>query len=196
MSPVLDSVVYVVPEASSWVSEMAAVFSAGAAFFSVITAGLALWYTRKQIKDHERHNRLMATPHISGWTYVDSDKQKFQFTLENTGIGPAVIRSVTLHVGEEQIKGWSADLIDKAVKKLYGPLERKESFEMFMPGDIVPPGKKYVVISMKLENEAAAAVEEHILANITLKISYDSILGDSYKFDSEELMRQRAAALM
>ncbi|SDF22103.1 hypothetical protein [Phytopseudomonas seleniipraecipitans] len=195
MHPVIDSVVYVIPAASSWLAEMASAFSAIAAMFSAITAAVAVWYTRKQIKSHERHNRLMATPHLSAWNHADIEPGLYQFSIENTGIGPAVVREISVSVGGEKIKGWSADLVELAVEKLFGATEHEASYEMFVINDVLPPGKKFTVLSIKIPGTTGGDIQEFVTEQVSLMIKYESILGDKYVFDSEELKRLRAAAL-
>lgn len=184
MESIVDYVVYVIPESTGWLSELATFLSAIASLASVCIACLALWFSRTQMKMHEQHNRLMATPHLSGWSHVDNSSGTFIYTLENTGLGPVIVSEVTLLVDGVQQEGEGTELIDKAVQNIFEPNTFDYGAEMFTVGEFIPTGKKFNLVTIEAKNKSAEEVRTYITDKITLLITYKSILGDSYLFNS------------
>ncbi len=185
MESVVDYVVYVIPEAASSLSEISNVLAAIASLASVLIACLALRFSNKQIKMHEQHNRLMATPHLSGWNHINSDSGTYTFTLENNGLGPAIVREISLLVDGKPLEGDGPELIEAAVEKMFAHETTNSGIEMFTTGEFIAVGKKFDILTIQVANKKAEDLRMYIAAKAQLLISYDSILGDSYFFDSE-----------
>jgi hypothetical protein len=185
MESIVDYVVYVIPEAASSLSEISNFLAAFASLVSVLIACLALRFSSKQIKIHEQHNRLMATPHLSGWNHINSDTDTYTFTLENNGLGPAIVREITLLVDGNPQEGKGSELIKAAVDKMFAHETINSGIEMFTTGEFIAVGKKFDILTIKITNKKAEDLRMYVAGKTQLLISYDSILGDSYLFDSE-----------
>lgn len=185
MEPIADSVMQVIRQQAQGLTELATLLSAIAALASVIVACAAVWYTRRQVKMQEQHNRLMVTPHLSGWTHIDGDARTFAYTVENTGIGPAVIKAITFEVDGQQVNGTGTELVENAVEKLLEGVSRTNRFEMFVVGEYVPAGKKFEIFHAHTPYHEVEDIEERIKNHAALIITYESILGDQYHFHSD-----------
>ena len=185
MEPIQDYVVYVVTAQEGWLSEVSTLLTALAAFASVFVACIAVRFSARQIKMHERHNRRMATPHLSAWNSTDVKTSSYCFTLENNGLGPAIIREVSLWVDGTQLQGEGPDLLEAASSMLLGDIPYEQHAELFIVGEFIPPGKKFNTTTVMLEDHEPAAVMAIAKGRLRLLIRYDSILGDSYVYDSD-----------
>jgi len=186
MGTIVDYVVYVVASQESWLTEAGTLLSAVAAFASVIVATLALRFSHKQINMHELHNRLMATPHLSPWNRTDPTTRTYFFTIENNGLGPAIIREVKLWVDGELLDGEGPDLIIAAGKKMLGDIPHEQSAELFVVGEFIPPGRKFNVSTVVLHDQDPQPVMAMSKVRVRMIVRYDSILGDAYVYDSDK----------
>lgn len=184
MEPFIDSVVYVIPQAGGLLTEWATLLSAIAAIASVIIACVALWLTRKQIRMHEQHNRLMSTPHLSGWNHADCETGTYSFTLENTGLGPAIIKDILLKVDGQQMEGESAELVEAASDKLFPNIDKRDQYEMFVKGEFIPPSKKFEIYRIVTSQLHPDDITQQVQSRTHLVIRYESILGERYVYDS------------
>ncbi|TDF86250.1 hypothetical protein [Pseudomonas sp. H9] len=185
MEPLQDYVVYVVTAQEGWLSELSTLLTAFAAFASVLVACIAVRFSARQIKLHELHNRRMATPHLSAWNSTDVKARSYCYTLENNGLGPAIIREVNLWVDGQHVPGEGPDLLEAASKMLLGDMPYEQRAELFIVGEFIPPGKKFTTITFVPENHEPAVIMAIAKARLRLLIRYDSILGDSYVYDSD-----------
>lgn len=181
----MDTVVYVIPTDAGGLAAWATLLSALAAAISAGIAGLALIFTKRQVDMHEKHNRLMATPHLSGWNYEDGETNTYSFTLENTGIGPAIIKSILLTVDDQPAQREGSDMIEDAAERLFPNLAKLHRFEMFTVGEFIPPNKKYEVYGVQADGLTAKQLLERVQTRTKLVIHYESIYGDKYVYDSE-----------
>lgn len=185
MEPIQDYVVYVVTAQEGWLSEVSTLLTALAAFASVFIACIAVRFSARQIKMHEQHNRRMATPHLSAWNSTDVKAKSYCFTLENNGLGPAIIREVSLWVDGERLQGEGPDLLEAASSRLLGDIPHEQHAELFIVGEFIPPGKKFNTTTVLLENQEPAAIMAIAKDRLRLLIRYDSILGDAFVYDSD-----------
>ena len=185
MDPIVDAVVYVITPEGGTLSEWAGILYAAAAIFSVLIACLALWYSRQQVKMHERHNRLMATPNLSGWKHTDSEQGTFLYTLENTGIGPAIIKEITLEVDGKLVEGEGSDLIEAAIDIIV-PYEQTRKIEMFVKGEFISAGRRVEIYQASSPYLSEEEIEERLTKRAKLLIQYESIFGDAFTFDSSK----------
>jgi len=183
----VDSVMQVIPQALSVLSELAPLLSAIAALASVIIACVAVWFSHKQMNMHEQHNRLMATPHLSGWNHVEDATGTYIFTLENNGLGPAIVREISLWVDGVLQEGAGTDLVDAAVQQLFSAEAPSDyGAEMFTVGEFIAVGKKFNILTVRFKDKGPDTVRAYVAEKAKLQIRYDSILGDSYFFDSDK----------
>ncbi|MCQ4267407.1 hypothetical protein NAV28_09275 [Pseudomonas stutzeri] len=181
----MDTVVYVIPTDSGGYAAWATGLSALAAVASVVVAFIALCFSKKQMAMHERHNRLMAKPHLSGWNHQDGETDTYSFTLENTGIGPAIIKSIVLTVDGKPAQGEGSEMVEDAAERLFPNIAKHHRFEMFTVGEFIPPSKKFEIYYIKAQGFSAEQLVQNVQARTKLVIHYESIYGEKHIYDSE-----------
>lgn len=182
MQPAVDSVVYIISNdpGSDWATSLSAI----AAIFSVITACIALVFTHKQNKMHEKHNKLMATPYLSSMIGANEDTNEFSFQIENVGLGPAIIKEITVFINDVPLSGTFAEMVEKALTDLL-PNRSSSYLETFSVADRVPANKKYSIITVTSTGLSAYAIHAALSA-ATIEIKYSSIYDETYTYNSEE----------
>nr|WP_093053483.1 hypothetical protein [Pseudomonas sp. NFPP33] len=152
---------------------------------STFIAALALGFTGWQMWLQREHNRKMSMPHLSGWNHYAHGPELYAYTLENVGLGPAIIKAIRLEVDGNVIEGEGADLIQNATRILFDDMPSQQAWEMFTVGEVTPAGKKYEILSITPSRHTAEEVAELLRSRARLLIDYESILGDKFVFDSE-----------
>ncbi|WP_394561831.1 hypothetical protein [Aquipseudomonas alcaligenes] len=185
MEPVVGTVTCVAQGSESILTQLSAGTSAVAAVASVVCALAALWYSNRQIKIHDQHNRKMAQPHLAGWNHISHDPELYVYSLENVGLGPAVIKSIRLEVDGNQIEGEGADLLENATELLLEGVGSERGWEMFTAETMLPVGRKYELLGVKPTHHTAEDVRQRVKDRARLVIQYESILGDKFTFDSD-----------
>ncbi|MGH8383525.1 hypothetical protein [Pseudomonas sp.] len=185
MEPLQDYVVYVVTAWEGWLSQVSTLLTALVAFASVLVACIAVRFSSRQRKMHEQHHRRMATPHLAAWNSTDVNTQSCSFILENNGLGPAIIREVSLWVDGERLQGEGPDLLAAASRILLGDIPYEQHAELFVVGEFIPPGKQFSTTTVMLEAHEPAAIIAAAEARVRLLIRYDSMLGDTFVYDSD-----------
>lgn len=171
MEPIQDYVVYVV--------------TALTAFALVFVACIAVRVSARQIKMHEQHTRRMATPHLSVCNSADINTRSYCCTLENNGLGPAIIREVCLWVDGVPLQGEGPDLLKVASSLLLGDIPYELHAELFLVGESIAPGKKFTTTTVMLGDHEPAVIMAIATSRLRVLIRYDSLFGDSYCYDSD-----------
>lgn len=151
---------------------------------SVVIAAVALGFTAWQMRLQRSHNQKMSLPYLSGWTHHGHDPELCVYTLENVGLGPAMVTAIRLEVDEQQIEGEGSDLIENAADLLLDGVSSERGWAMFTVGEMLPVGRKYEVLSVQPSHHAAKDITARIKSRAHLVIHYESILGEKFVFDS------------
>jgi len=69
-------------------------------------SSLALCISAFQAWQTRRHDRLSVRPLIDFTYEVDGRERNVGLAMENVGLGPAVIRSITIYVDRKAVKDW------------------------------------------------------------------------------------------
>lgn len=150
-------------------------------------AGLALAFTAWQMYIQRKHNQKMSQPHLSGWNHQGHDPESYIFSLENVGLGPAIIKKISLRVEGKEITGEGSDLIQNAIPKIFHGIDYGDpGWEMFSTGEMIPSGKKYHILTVHPLNSTSETITSLMRKNARLVIHYESILGEKFLFDSEK----------
>lgn len=182
----VDYVVYVIPSETSWLSEAASGLSALAALASVVIAVTAVWISRRQLKMHEQHNKKMATPHISSWIAISTDDKTLEYSIQNNGLGPAIVKNIALSVDGKPVtnkKGYQ--LSEAALDLLLDGVGSTREYEMPDLGMYIPTGKKYRILACKFQHHDPEEILGRIKRRAHLAITYESIYGETYTFCSK-----------
>ncbi len=154
------------------------------AIASTVIAALALGFTAWQMWLQRSHNQKMSQPYLSGWTHHGHDPELCVFTLENVGLGPAVVTAICLEVDDQQIEGEGSDLIENAADLLLDGVSSERGWAMFAVGEMLPVSRKYEILSVQPSHHRAKDITARINSRAHLVIHYESILGDKFVFDS------------
>ncbi len=183
MQPLVDYVVYILPQDSSpW--------SIAAQIGTVVIAVLALVLSIKQAKQtnaqHERdrlHARLMAKPHLDCQSKVLG--QDYLFTISNNGLGPAVIKKIDVYWQKKLQPSYSIEevLNKKFVLTLS---ERNFSFNYVEVNGYVPAGVTIEIVRIQTADTLLLPQQVKSVIEKELYITgvYESIFGDSFDFDT------------
>jgi hypothetical protein len=119
--------------------------------------------------------------------YGTSNEPKIRFTLDNKGVGPAIIRSVIVRVDGEPVRNWQA-----ALQKLLGPGEYKFT-QSSMSGHVMAAGESMdVLVPHNFDGTPLANDKSNPLwmalnkerNRVAIEICYSSTLGDCWTLRS------------
>ena len=152
-----------------------------AAIASAVIAGLIFITTLWQILRNDKRNKILVRPLLEFGGYIgDGDKQKnkknskFEVTVVNRGVGPAVIENFILKIdGEEKSRNNSNDYHDSLEKLLknFKPLMNTH----LSSGSTVQVGEEIVVLRFKYN---AKADNIDFINKVEILVEYQSIYKD------------------
>lgn len=147
---------------------------------SIVIAITALAVTLWQAHIARKHNRLSLAPNLI--VHTDTGTNCCSFTLENNGLGPAVIKEFYLVVGDNEIPAANYDAQKKAMKMLKVPLHYSSYFVSI--GEHIAPGKRIELLD--IETGQQGDVEffvKKLKQNLKYKVVYTSMYQDKdYKY--------------
>jgi hypothetical protein len=115
--------------------------------------------------------------------YGTSNEPRIRFTLDNKGVGPAIIRNVIVKVDGEPVRNWQA-----AFQKLLGPGEMKFTMSS-MKNHVMAAGESMdVIVPHNYDGTPLATDKSNALwtalnkerGRIGIEICYSSTLGDCW----------------
>lgn len=131
--------------------------------------GLAIWNflaTRK-------HNRLLVTPHLI--VHHDTSQNGLIYTLENNGVGPAIITEFSLITSNQKYPLDKPGVYDEVLNDLEAYVEH----ERYVPsvGEYISAGKKIELFKCLEvgDNDELQSKIRKILDNLECKVVYTSI---------------------
>lgn len=156
---------------------------------SVIIAFCALGFTIWQGAQTKRHNKLSVMPHLTTWTHSDNSKNIYVIELLNNGIGPALIKSFQIQVDGHTINGEGTEPIIKTLKILF-PGYQYSSRQSFLNRGYMMTAKEsrpLVIVQFAATKIPSQDEVDHAIKRTRLMISYASIYGDEFQFDTNEM---------
>jgi hypothetical protein len=115
--------------------------------------------------------------------YGSSNEPKIRFTLDNKGVGPAIIRNVIIRVDGEPVRNWQ-----EALQKLIGPGEYKFTLSS-MNGHVLAAGESMdILVPHNFDGTPLASDKSNPLwialnkerSRVGIEICYSSTLGDCW----------------
>ncbi|MFD2586618.1 hypothetical protein ACFSQJ_06730 [Croceitalea marina] len=167
---------------SFWSSEK--IMSTSAVVISILTLAVFIYQTNLIRK--EQHTAVF--PYLElGHSGIQTDF--YRFTLENKGIGPAIITDVKLHYEKKEVEERLAVFISKkrdSVKYAF-------NYDDIYINRFITAGEEITLISPDTLSKKASSFFEKILLdeNLDLEITYESIYGDSWKISKLSTGAQR-----
>ncbi len=173
------------------------VFEIGSLVVSIsalISAAVAIWLTHKQskanIKFSEKqskaiikYNKLSIKPMIDTHidTYTNTAETIMSLTLQNNGLGTAVIKKITLLLDGKKIK--NEDPMNFIVEKIKADCSVKSNnitvFSLGERGRGLLSGGSIILIKMKFQGELSEEDKKEI-DRFDIKINYESLDGKKY----------------
>ncbi|NQZ58965.1 MAG: hypothetical protein HRT88_16050 [Lentisphaeraceae bacterium] len=186
---------------SGWKADITAACSIAIAVVSVIVAVVSLEFSRRSAakllkftQDSEekqakyardtlsiqnRHNRLSAEPILTD-TYLYIDSMARGFTLKNAGLGPAIIRTITIIYEDEEFSTVSDVLNEATNGHTNGDMYEGMCDWIGKKGAVIPAGETVVLVdigeyALKLFKETQdnnIKTEIHFLSEIIKKLTW------------------------
>lgn len=160
-----------------------------------IIAACALGLTFYEGLATRKHNRLTVRPHLVAVTDFKADGNSVIFkasaTLVNAGIGPAVIRSFVVLVGDEEHSVKSPAELLTLFEGIIGHRATVE-WHFFVPvkGYAMKAGEEIRIADLQLVLRESRFSNyrdlEGALSRFGLLISYESIYGEVFPYDSRK----------
>jgi hypothetical protein len=131
--------------------------------------------------------------HTSVWPYVEwlynNANNQFYITVENKGIGPAIIKGVEMKLDEEPM-GSNSELL----KTLLGN-SHFNFINSTVKGRVISPGETVEMLHV-FDSKAARAIDSLLLWNSSahtfeLRICYCSVFGDCWETDGNTIIKSQ-----
>ncbi len=155
---------------------------------TIIISIIALFYSIKQTKLNQLHNRLSVKPILDYSVLISTSYNRFSVIIENNGLGPAVISNFRLFIDNMSF----FDLKEIHNIEDYGNLsifldyqENKLDWHHISTGNVINVGQKIEIVGFKYDkysNENSTKFR-NMVNRIKFEVKYSSI----YEIDSYTL---------
>ena len=132
-------------------------------------------------------NRLMLKqqyasilPYLEIW-YSVQNLTRFSLVVGNNGVGPAFIKSISIHYKGKIFNGDPAQFLEKVIRA-EGDTIRNFSFSRLTAGRVIPAGQE--VKLLHIENDAGAInklINLFVKDTAELEITYESVYKESWQ---------------
>jgi hypothetical protein len=141
---------------------------------SVFALALGAWQTRLM----QGQARASVWPHLSiGYTYNSNvDDNGFLWHVDNNGVGPARVESVTLALDGKPMKSWRDLLLALGFK---GELHLSTSS---LSGEVIPPSlnRETAIQAIRINQRDVATVFKNSINRFGMEICYCSVYDDCW----------------
>ena len=158
------------------ISILAVVVGFCALCLSLCALGVSIWQGFETRKNY----RLSVTPHVSIDFHFSGDGEISGLILSNNGIGPAIIKGITIHQSDQEF-----DYLlhpSKFINSILIGNNPNCSFKFYtlFSGYHIPAGEKKPIIYLK--NGTKKEIDElfGLLFGISVSVNYTSIYGKSF----------------
>ncbi|WP_179152210.1 hypothetical protein [Chromohalobacter israelensis] len=163
-----------------WLDEIIADKSLFIAFCAMAATMLSSILALIGVVFTNRHNKLSVAPMVTVSVGVNGDVNEFVFTVENEGLGPALIKNLEVYVEEVGFDATKIDSVNSFVERLCDGVENESghfiAHTMSMgPGTILGAGKSANLI--RIAGEGVEKVKEKNKSLLGVRMVYV----DSYK---------------
>ena len=186
MSRFIESVADAIPTVAETSPDWAAAIAALAAVFSATAALIALAFSIKQARSNALHSKLLTRPYLAGQPDIDNKGAQYVFSIENNGLGPAIITDIQVIVDDVHLSGPDHNKFIESGRIVSG-MASHYYFETFSVGDYISAGKTlklYRFTDIKGSVNEVGVLWE---TRVRLIIRYQSILGEEFTFDSRNI---------
>ena len=141
---------------------------------SIFALAIGAWQTRLM----QSQARASVWPHLSiGYTYNSNvDDNGFLWRIDNNGVGPARIQTVSLTLDGRPMKTW------KDVLKALGFHGELRVSTTSFSGDVIPPSlnRETAISAIRINEADAAALFKAAVPRFTMDICYCSVYDDCW----------------
>jgi len=141
---------------------------------SVFALAIGAWQTRLM----QGQARAGVWPYLSiGYTYTnDVDANGFVWTIDNNGVGPARVQSVTTSVDGKPMRNW-----DEVIAAL-GPKKRPSMATTSFAGSVIPPNtnRETTVAAIRVNDREVAGLFKNAIDRFSMDICYCSVYDDCW----------------
>lgn len=116
-------------------------------------------------------------------TYVSDTSVTYNYTIENKGVGPAIISNVNYRFGDLDIEGWG---LGKAMQEKHKNLEIDQLSNQTLDNAVLSPGERHDVIAIQITKSKSDDLNfNKLLNNINYRVDfcYCSIYGKCWQVE-------------
>ena len=143
---------------------------------AIITAVAAVAIAVYEARINRQEQKKSVWPYVM--QYNSNTDQEYTRSVENVGLGPALVRSFEVRVDDSLYSGWRP-----VVHALTGADSVVYSYSYLGMGSVLRAGERFVVLRIP-PGPAATAFFEH-RSELSTKVCYCSLYGDCWLSDSE-----------
>jgi hypothetical protein len=136
---------------------------------SVVVAGSALWVAVEAGRADRYHKRISVRPHIEMSFWQNSEAAGWSY--QNSGLGPAVIKSFRVLVDEKPRRDW------KDMLRGLGIGVGRYNYINFFPGNIVPAGPPATIFKFEGQDSQSFLPKLH---RIEFELCYCSLYNECW----------------
>jgi hypothetical protein len=160
------------------VAEISSLFALAVSFLAL---GLGIWQARlmsEQTRLMQQQARAGVWPYLSiGYALVaDGDKRGYTWRIDNDGVGPARIESVTLTLDGKPLEHWK-----DVFRALYGDVPVQATYSQIY-GKVLPPStnRETTIEAVHIPDPAQAKTFFEAQSRIEMSICYCSVYDDCW----------------
>ncbi|MGY1952490.1 hypothetical protein [Pseudomonas pergaminensis] len=185
MTEQLEYVTYLLTSPESVITPYVNISTIVTSFVSIFIAAIALRFTKIQIEKHDKHNRLTVRPYLNDSTYIDNDGKLYAFAITNKGMGPAIIKDMKIFFNDELVED-DDDTLEKTIRLITeGKPISGFGHETVSIGSYVSPNEKIDLATVSTRPPySPEKLREDIMSSTYILITYESIYGESFNYDS------------
>lgn len=144
---------------------------------------LSCWQAHLLLK----HNKISVKPHLTTWFSSDYINKKYEVSIINNGIGPALIKEFVVKVDNTIITGEPDELIGKALKLIFPDQPFNSFTEWVSPGHVMGAKDSFKLVTIEFL-EGCNLSKEQIDRDFErgdILIKYESFYKEQFIFDSQ-----------
>lgn len=143
---------------------------------------VSLWQTASTRK----HNRLSVRPILCTWKNINTTS--FSFIIKNSGIGPAIIKDVTIFLNDKKIEGNDEAIIHEIIENIFSDYPHQCDASLFSAGYVFAINEQVEIANVKFTTLKSPSKDEinQKLSQVRLVVNYESAYQKKVKLDTDE----------
>lgn len=155
---------------------------------TLIIAALAFYVSAAQTYTTHLHNKRMVIPHLGSYWESDNDEKTYIYTITNNGLGPAKIKRVTYTLDNTSIDAPKHHQIEPLLELLLSPNARTQQLVTIGQNEYIPQGETKIILKLEFQDENVDLdkIVKDIQERASIRVEYESIVGQKFIFDSKK----------